>query len=51
MASCSPGRSTSVDNLAELSNIDEFLDLIQSVRNNLFAECAKLLETLPSHQP
>lgn len=40
-----------VDDLAELSNIDEFLDLIQGVRDNLFAERAKLLEALPSHQP
>ena len=42
---------THVDDLAELKNVDEFLDLIQGVRDNLFAERRKLLAALLNAQP
>ncbi|SCX72616.1 hypothetical protein [Variovorax sp. EL159] len=39
---------THADDLAELKNVDEFLDLIQTVRDNVFAKRATLLAGLPS---
>lgn len=42
---------THVDDLAELKNVDEFLDLLQAVRDKLFEERRKQVVALPNTQP
>ena len=42
---------THQDDMAEFKHIDEFLDLVQCVRNHLFAEYRRLSVILPSRLP
>jgi hypothetical protein len=42
---------THQNDMAEFKHIDEFLDLVQCVRNHLFAEYRRLSVILPSRLP
>ena len=42
---------THQDDMAEFKHFDEFLDLVQCVRNHLFAEYRRLSVILPSRLP